>query len=157
VNRIILLLFGITLSFFSSCKAKATEENICAENVKIEYEWLNSNEQDRDHVRLKRYSRPYFTIYFLPKTIDSIIIYKNNELQTGMRISKIENGEIYNQAFSFGMTENKIPLIKIGFIEKNACLNIRLKRKYPIIYVLQDEKGKWLLRFSNFIHSDNLY
>jgi len=154
MKKIAQLLLGIVL-ITSSCKPK---ENIiksksCLGEIDFEYEWLKKKKEDRNHVIADRYSK-YYAIKFVGEYKDSVSIYLNDNLQNKMYIEKDDNEDEHNYGFTFSHLKN--PILKIESIAKKSCFNIKLDKKYPIIYVWLDKKGKWSIRFSNFYHSDNL-
>ncbi|PDS26332.1 hypothetical protein B0A77_03210 [Flavobacterium branchiophilum] len=152
-----IILFLIILSVYS-CKPK---ENIvknvtCGGNLKVEYEWLDLDKEDRNHIVANKYFKGGFTIYFVSEYDDLFKLYVNNEFIIKKEISRTEDDKIFNSGFSFGKAEDSIPIFKVESINKKSCFDVKLNRKYPILYVWLAENGKWTIRFSNFIHSDNL-
>lgn len=157
MKKTIYLIFLINLIFFGCKPKEKLVENVsCDGKLKSQYEWLDWNKEDRTHVVANRFFKGGFTIYFVSELKDSLKLYVNSEFRAKLDIDRSENEEELNYAFSFGKAEDSIPTVKVESESKKTCFDVKLNRKYPIVYVWLDKNGEWTIRFSNFIHSDNL-
>lgn len=157
MKKTIYILFLIILSFYGcKPKEKLTKNISCGGKIKLQYEWLDWDKEDKHHVVADRYFKGGFTVYFVSDFKDSLKYYVNNDFRSEMFVDRNENDEVGNYGFSFGKKGDPIPTLKIESVNKKTCFDIKLKRKYPIIYVWLNKNGEWTIRFSNFIHSDNL-
>ena len=157
MKKTIYILFLIFLSFYGcKPKEKLTKNISCDGTIKIQYEWLDNDKEDREHVVVGRYIKGGFTVYFASELKDSIKYSIGNTIRNKMFVDRNENDEIGNYGLKKKKKGDPIPTLKIESINRKTCFDIKLKRKYPLMYVWLNKKGEWTIRFSNFIHSDNL-
>ncbi|KGO85745.1 hypothetical protein [Flavobacterium suncheonense] len=158
MKKTIYILSLIILSFYGCKPKEKLKKNIsCEGNVKLQYEWLDWDKEDKHHVVANRFFKGQFTVYFVGGFKDSLKFYVNNDFRADLEVDRKENDEVGNYGFSFGRrTGEPIPTLKIESVNRKTCFDIKLKRKYPIMYVWLNEKREWTIRFSNFNHSDNL-
>lgn len=154
----ILILNILLVLCFNSCKPKEKFERnyACSGNVSIEYEWLNKNEQDKNHIG--QYKNPLngYATYFISEFKDSLKIYVNNEFRLETFVNRRDTLDPFRYGFVFTDKKKSKPILRIESNEKKTCFDVELEKKYPIIYVKLNENGRWFLKFSNYIHSDNL-
>jgi hypothetical protein len=107
MKKRIIILFLIALSVYS-CKPKENivKNTACDGNLKVEYEWLDLDKEDKNHVVANRFFKGSFTIYFVSEYKDLYKLYINNEFIIKKEIDLTENDEIFNSGFSFGKAED---------------------------------------------------
>ncbi len=148
MNRIFLILITL-LSSVSSCKIseKITENLSCEGNIEIQYDnaKLLGNDNPKADKKLDG-----FQVIFLSDFDENIKAYVNEKLifdeyvKIGTESHSIENTFGYSYK-----SDKKSPILKVESIEKGTCFDIEIDKKYKIIYLFIDEKGKWIVRFSN--------
>ena len=147
----------LTILFLCGCKPKSEfiKNNSCSGKVKFSTEWLDSDKQDSEHLLVKH--KGGFTIYFVSKYNDSLKMYVDkNDIATDLFVDKKDNSDDFSYAFSFGSKKYPSHILKVESLQKKTCFEIKLDKKYPLIYAWIANDGQWTIRFSNFIHSDNL-
>jgi hypothetical protein len=148
MNRIFLILITL-LSSVSSCKIskKITENLSCEGNIEIQYD--NSKLLGNDNPKADK-KLDGFQVIFLSDFDENIKAYVNEKLifdeyvKIGTESHSIENTFGYSYK-----SDKKSPILKVESIEKGTCFDIEIDKKYKIIYLFIDEKGKWIVRFSN--------
>lgn len=154
----LIFIIAVSIFLFYGCKSKETFiKNVsCSGKVKVEYEWLDWDKEDREHVISNRFTENHFTVYFVSEYKDSLRMYIDNEYRAKSYVEKKENEEDLAYGFSFGLNKNQIPVLKIESSNQKTCFDVKMETKYPTVYIWLDRNGNWTLRFSNFIHSDKL-
>jgi hypothetical protein len=142
---VILVIYGC------SSKGKVIKNITCPGEVTIQYEKIKKSDKGKTFAKkdLKN-----FMVYFLYDFNDTIQCYVNDNLQYEKFLKLDGSSDKHNDYFGYDYSkEQKNPILKIISKNKKTCFDIEIDKKYKIIYIYIDDKGKWTIRFSNIYYT----
>ena len=145
-----LIILSFTFTLISCSQSKKVVSSIsCANTFNLQYDKTSSK-----GVMAKR-SQKKVTIFFLNSFHDSIKVYINGVLKFDNVVVTDSVSVKSDKSFTYEYSNNSnIPIIKVENKEGN-CFDLKVKKRYKLIYVFYDSSKKWTVRFSNKYYVDN--
>jgi hypothetical protein len=143
----VLILLVLVMNFGCSTKAKIIDSITCKENISLQYDKINSREKQYV-IKAKKLNA--FIVYFLSEFDDDIQGFVNNELKYEKHLKLDGSSDELKEYFGYNYSKDKtLPILKIVSKTKKTCFDIKIDKKYKIVYVYISKEGKWTVRFSN--------
>ena len=151
--KIVLLVCFLVIVY--SCKS--VKDTACSEKFELQKEWLDSDKQDKEHMIAHTISGKAFVVHYIGNfNNDTLSVFLNDKLHSKINIERLSDVDEKSYASVISIFEERDShALKIVSRQKKNCISFKLDWKYPIIYIWL-ENGKWIVRYSNFYHSDNL-
>lgn len=145
-----LYLLVILIIYGCSSQEKVIKNITCLGEVTLQYDKIKRSDKGKP---IAKKDLQAFMVYFLYDFNDTIQGYVNNELKYEKFLKLDGSSDIHNDYFGYNYSKDqKTPILKIISKNKKTCFDIKIDKKYKLIYVFIDEKGKWAVRFSNIYY-----
>ncbi len=146
----------IVLLSLVGCKSqeKVIKSISCKDDVTVQYERTNAEAKREGLVADEK--QESFVVYFLHDFDDRVKGFVNDELLFDDKILTNEVTSDTEKYFGYSYAKDKeTPVLRISIDEKDKCFDIKIDKKYKLIYVFLTENNKWIVRFSNthYIHN----
>lgn len=138
-----------------SCKS--VKDTSCTERFELQKELLDPNNQDTEHKIAYGIAGKAFAIKYIGNfDNDTLSLFVNDKFHSKINIERSSDIDEKSYGSVISIFEKMdSPTLKIISRNKKNCITMKLDWKYPLIYVWL-ENEKWIVRYSNFYHSDNL-
>lgn len=142
------IIFIIIIStIFIGCKT----QNIITESISCKSNYTTQYDNKRDnYYPLADKNMMSTTVYFIDEYEDNIKCYINEELVFEKHVRIYPNSDRLHDNFICRISKEKtLPTIKIESTTQNTCIDLKVNKKYKLIYVYLSRNGEWIVRFSN--------
>lgn len=94
----------------------------------------------------------HFAVFFLDGFKDTIQGYVDNKLVFEKFVDSHAGG-YYTSDFSYDYKGDEEPLVlKMVSTTRNSCFDVKIDKKYKLVYVYLLEGDQWTIWFTNFLH-----
>lgn len=154
VQKIIMLLTIISLILSCSIQERVIQSITCKEPIVVQYESTSAQAKKEGLEADKK--RNSFVVYFLNNFNHQVKGYVNDELLFNKKISTDNNTADTGEYFGYDYSKDKTtPVLKVSIPSEDKCFDIKIDKKYKLIYVFLTREGNFIVRFSNqhYIHN----
>ena len=145
-----LYLLVILIIYGCSSQEKVIKNITCLGEVTLQYDKVKQSDKGKP---IAKKDLNAFTVYFINEFNDSIQGYVNDKLYYDKYLTIDSNSDNLKDSFGYNYSKDqKTPILKIISKNKKTCFDIEIDKKYKLIYVFIDDKGKWTTRFSNIYY-----
>lgn len=129
-----------------SSKEKIVKNISCEGNISVQYDRL----KPKNSGIVSKQNLQAFTVYFLYEFNDVIKGFVNNELKYEKKLNLSGSSDALEEYFGYNYSkDSETPILKVISETKKTCFDIRIDKRYKVIYVYFSKDGKWTIRFSN--------
>jgi hypothetical protein len=145
-----LYLLVILIIYGCSSQEKVIKNITCLGEVTLQYDKVKKSDKGKP---IAKKDLNAFTVYFINEFNDSIQGYVNDKLYYDKYLTIDSNSDNLKDSFGYNYSKDqKTPILKIISKNKKTCFDIEINKKYKLIYVFIDDKGKWIARLSNIYY-----
>ncbi|PWN72241.1 hypothetical protein C1631_006480 [Chryseobacterium phosphatilyticum] len=145
----LLILLGFSFLLISCVQQKQLVNSLSCQN-KITVQYDNSKAKG---VMAK--NKELVIVFFMNDFNDKIKGYINGKQKFNGEVLTKETSGKSDKNFAYNYSKDKtLPILKIEK-ENGSCFDIRIKKRYKLVYVFYDSNQEWIVRFSNKYYVDN--
>lgn len=147
--KLFFLVVAIATLWSCNSQEKVMKNISCAGNVTLQYDRIKSGDSGKPKANKDLNS---FTVYFISTYNDKITADVNGKIIFEKQVIRDSNADDLNDYFIYDYSkEDKTPILKITSALDSSCFDIRIDKKYKLIYIFKEGKN-WTARYSNIYY-----